>query len=176
MAIFGQEYRPTRVLPEGALQERDPMSDTAPKPVTADRAFRPDIEGLRAVAVLLVVLFHYFRTHIPHVTGGYVGVDVFFVISGFVIPALFLHERASTDKTKLLTFYGRRVRRLLPMATVVIIASLIGERLIAGQHIANLVANDARWAAIFLANIHFARVFPNYLPPRPASPLQTYWS
>ena len=141
-----------------------------------DRSFRPDIEGLRAVAVMAVVLFHFFRTQVTHLAGGYVGVDVFFVISGYVITSVFLRERAGTGKTSLLTFYGRRARRILPMATLVIVVSLIGERFLVSQSVAKLVADDARWAAVFLANVHFARVYPNYLAPRPASALQTYWS
>jgi len=70
----------------------DPTADeagTAP----GDRRFRPDVEGLRAVAVLLVVLYH---ADLPGLSGGYVGVDVFFVISGFVITGLLLRERSAT--------------------------------------------------------------------------------
>jgi peptidoglycan/LPS O-acetylase OafA/YrhL len=145
-------------------------------PLPQDRAFRPDVEGLRAVAVLSVVLFHFFRTQVAHLNGGYVGVDVFFVISGYVITSLLLRERTADNKTSFLTFYGRRARRILPMATLVIVASLIGERVFVSQSIARLVADDARWAAVFLANVHFARVYPNYLAPRPGSALQTYWS
>jgi peptidoglycan/LPS O-acetylase OafA/YrhL len=152
------------------------MANATGDPLRQDRAFRPDIEGLRAVAVVCVVLFHYFRTQVAHLNGGYVGVDVFFVISGYVITCLFLRERLTTGKTSYLTFYGRRARRILPMATLVIVASLIGERFFVSLNIGRLVADDARWAAVFLANVHFARVYPNYLAPRPGSALQTYWS
>ena len=62
----------------------------------ADRRFRPDVEGLRAVSILLVVLYH---AGVPGLTGGFVGVDVFFVISGFVITGLLLRERKSTGGT-----------------------------------------------------------------------------
>jgi peptidoglycan/LPS O-acetylase OafA/YrhL len=72
---------------------------TAPE----DRPFRPDVEGLRAVAVALVVLFH---GGIGGVRGGYVGVDVFFVISGFVITGVLLRERTSGQRRQLLGFYG----------------------------------------------------------------------
>src|ERR1019366_9455205 len=88
-------------------------SGTAP----GDRPFRPDVEGLRAVAVLLVVLFH---SGVSAVSGGFIGVDVFFVISGFVITGVLLRERASTGSTSLLAFYGRRCRRIIPAATLVI--------------------------------------------------------
>lgn len=64
-----------------------------------DRRFRPDVEGLRAVAVLLVVFYH---AGFPRVTGGLVGVDVFFVISGFVITGLLLRERRASGRTSIL--------------------------------------------------------------------------
>jgi peptidoglycan/LPS O-acetylase OafA/YrhL len=70
----------------------DVEAGTAPE----DRRFRPDVEGLRAVAVLLVILYH---ANVPHVTGGYVGVDVFFVVSGFVITGVLLRERGNTGRT-----------------------------------------------------------------------------
>ncbi len=82
----------------------------------AGALFRPDIEGLRGVAILLVLLFH---GAFP-VPGGFVGVDVFFVISGFLITGLLLRERETTGGIGLLAFYGRRMRRLLPAAVVVI--------------------------------------------------------
>ena len=92
-------------------------SGTAPE----DRKFRPDVQGLRAVAVLLVVLYH---ANCPRVTGGYVGVDVFFVISGFVITGVLLRERASSGRTSILAFYGRRCRRIIPAATLVILVTI----------------------------------------------------
>ena len=71
-----------------------------------DRPFRPDVEGLRAVAVVLVVLFH---SGVSSLSGGYIGVDVFFVISGFVITGILLRERSTTGRTSILAFYGRRM-------------------------------------------------------------------
>jgi peptidoglycan/LPS O-acetylase OafA/YrhL len=138
-----------------------------------DRAFRPDVEGLRAVAILLVVLFH---VGIPQVRGGFVGVDVFFVISGFVITGLLLRERRSSGRTSFAAFYARRARRILPAAMLVIVVSLVGSAVISDHGYAGLVASDARWCAVFLANVHFAHVYPNYLVPRPQSPLGQYWS
>ena len=83
-----------------------------------DRTFRPDVEGLRAVAIVLVVLYH---GNLNFLSGGYVGVDVFFVISGFVITGVLLRERSTTGRTSFLTFYGRRSRRIIPAATLVIL-------------------------------------------------------
>ena len=85
-----------------AEEQHSPSSDeagTAP----GDRRFRPDIQGLRAVAVLLVVFYH---AGLSGVSGGYVGVDVFFVISGFVITGLLLGERGTSGRTSLIAFYG----------------------------------------------------------------------
>ena len=70
-------------------------------PAAGDRAFRPDVQGLRAVAILLVVLYH---AGVPGLTGGYVGVDVFFVISGFVITGVLLRERFATRGTSVVPY------------------------------------------------------------------------
>ena len=81
--------------------------------------FRPDIEGLRAVAVSAVVLYH---AGIPGIAGGFIGVDIFFVISGFLITGLLWREVAATNTVRLGRFYGARARRLLPAAATVAIA------------------------------------------------------
>ena len=96
-------------------QIRRPVYEAGTAP--EDRRFRPDVQGLRAIAVLLVVLFH---AHVPGFSGGYVGVDVFFVISGFVITGVLLRERSSTGSTSIVKFYGRRARRIIPAATLVL--------------------------------------------------------
>jgi peptidoglycan/LPS O-acetylase OafA/YrhL len=153
-----------RLLPSGD------EAGTAPD----DRRFRPDVEGLRALAVLLVVLYH---AGLPRLTGGYVGVDVFFVISGFVITGLLLRERRSTDRTSIVDFYARRVRRILPAATLVIGVAVVATYVVLGVLSGDAAANDGRWAAAFLANFHFASVGTDYLTAKlPPSPLQNYWS
>lgn len=137
-----------------------------------DRLFRPDVEGLRAVAILLVVLFH---VGIQQASGGFTGVDVFFVISGYVITGLLLRERPSTVGSRLAAFYARRARRILPMALLVAVAALTASYLISRSY-GTLVGSDTRWTALFVGNFHFAHVYPNYLVTRPPSPLQQYWS
>jgi peptidoglycan/LPS O-acetylase OafA/YrhL len=82
-------------------------------------AYRPDIDGLRALAILLVIAYHYFG-----LPGGYVGVDVFFVISGYLITGMLLAD-LKESRLSLLDFYARRVRRILPPVLVVIVASFI---------------------------------------------------
>ena len=76
------------------------------------RGFRTDVQALRAVAVLAVVVNHIWPDHL---TGGYVGVDVFFVISGFLISSHLDREITRTGRVRLGRFYARRVRRLLPV-------------------------------------------------------------
>ena len=167
---------------EGALtQTKVPVGDerfmvsgdeagTAP----GDRRFRPDVEGLRAVAVLLVVLFH---ARFPGLSGGFVGVDVFFVISGFVITGVLLRERASDHRTSIRSFYGRRCRRIIPAATLVIVVTVLAAYAVLGVVSGDRAAVDGRWAAVFLANFHFASTGTNYLTAtQPPSPLQNFWS
>jgi peptidoglycan/LPS O-acetylase OafA/YrhL len=127
---------------------------TAPQ----ERAFRPDVEGLRAIAIILVVLFH---AGLPAMKGGFFGVDVFFVISGFVITDLLLRDRRETGTTSLASFYARRARRILPAAVLVIVVTLIATDLLLGRRDAVFVASDGRWTALFLGNFHFASVFTN---------------
>ncbi|MEO7743302.1 MAG: acyltransferase family protein [Usitatibacter sp.] len=84
-------------------------------------AWRADIDGLRALAVLCVVVFHAFPALVP---GGFIGVDVFFVISGFLITGILLKEH-DQDTFSLLRFYGRRVRRLFPALALVLVATVL---------------------------------------------------
>src|SRR6202166_3567261 len=140
--------------PEPRLQPGD-EAGTAP----GDRSFRPDVEGLRAVAVLLVVLFH---SGVTAVSGGYIGVDVFFVISGFVITGVLLRERAVSGHTSILAFYGRRCRRIIPAATLVIIVTVLLAYALLGTGEGGRTATDGKWATIFLANFHFSAIGTNY--------------
>ena len=139
-----------------------------------DRRFRPDVQGLRAIAILLVVLFH---ASIPGMSGGYVGVDVFFVISGFVITGVLLRERESSQRTSLLNFYGRRARRIIPAGSLVIILTIVAAFIYLGSLTGHETAIDGQWASLFLANLHFAASQTNYLSSQqPPSALQNYWS
>ena len=161
-----------RVRANPVLAGTTPRDEAGTAP--GDRRFRPDVEGLRAVAVALVVLYH---AGIPQVTGGFIGVDVFFVISGFVITGLLLREHQSSGGVSILGFYARRCRRILPAATVVILTTVAATYLVLGAVGGNSTANDGRWAAVFLSNFHFESLGTNYLTAlRPPSPLQNFWS
>jgi peptidoglycan/LPS O-acetylase OafA/YrhL len=98
--------------------DRSP-AEASPKP--PKEGFRPDVEGLRAVALGVVLLYH---AGVPFASGGYVGVDVFFVISGFLITGLLLRELEKTGGISLSRFYSRRAKRLLP-STVVVLAFVV---------------------------------------------------
>jgi peptidoglycan/LPS O-acetylase OafA/YrhL len=138
------------------------------------RHFRPDIQGLRALAVLLVIVAH---SGFTTVSGGFVGVDVFFVISGFLITSLLVREAARTGRISLLGFYSRRARRILPAAAVVAVATVVASILFLPLVRAVEVIKDSVWAAAFAANIRFASVGTDYFAKgEPASPLQHYWS
>ena len=135
---------------------------------------RDDIQGLRAVAVLLVALDH---AGVPFFRGGYVGVDVFFVLSGFLITGILLTEATARGRVSLGRFYARRARRILPAAALTLVATDV-----AAHHLLNFVrarevVSDSLWAAAFGANIHFARQGSDYFAQgRPPSPILHFWS
>ncbi len=113
----------------------------------------------------------------PRLTGGFIGVDVFFVVSGFVITGLLLREHASSGSTRLLAFYGRRSRRILPAATLVIIVTVLASYHWLGFLTGNETAQVGRTASLFYANFHFIATGTNYLASQaPPSALQNFWS
>ena len=143
-------------------------------PQPATKEFRPDIEGLRAVAVLAVVLFH---ADMPGVGGGFVGVDVFFVISGFLITGLLWREVSSTGTIRLRNFYGARARRLLPASAMVGVAIMIGAAALLPVLRTRTVIWDGIASALYVSNYRFALQGVDYLGATAApSPFQHYWS
>ena len=136
--------------------------------------FRPDIEGLRAIAVIAVVLYH---AGIPGVAGGYIGVDVFFVISGFLITGLLWREVTTTNTVRLGRFYGARARRLLPAAATVGVATAVGAAVVLPPLQARSVFVDGIASALYVGNYRFATQGTDYLASDlPPSPFQHYWS
>ena len=135
---------------------------------------RNDIQGLRAVAVLLVALAH---SRIGFLSGGFVGVDVFFVLSGFLITGLLVAEARRRRWVSLADFYLRRARRILPAATLTLLVSDI-----AAYHLLNFVrakqyVQDSIASVLFAANVHFANQGTNYFAQgQPPSPVQHFWS
>jgi len=134
---------------------------------------RPDIQGLRAVAVLLVVANHLW----DYPRGGFVGVDVFFVLSGFLITGLLLKEQQGKGRISYLDFYRRRIRRIIPAATLVIVVTVAATYLLYSRGRGEGVASDGLWAFLFASNWHFAAVGTDYFQSNGSiSPLQHYWS
>ncbi|MBG0826629.1 acyltransferase [Planomonospora sp. ID67723] len=136
--------------------------------------FRPDIEGLRAVAVLAVLAFH---AGVPGLAGGFIGVDVFFVVSGFLITGLLLRDISASGSFSLPEFYARRARRILPAAGLVLLATAAGAWLLLPPLRGTDVAGDVVAAALSIANWRFAAGQTDYLAAeRDPSPLLHYWS
>ena len=137
--------------------------------------FRPDIEGLRGVAILLVLLYH--SSLVVGIPGGFIGVDVFFVISGFLITGLLLRERERTGGISLPAFYARRVRRLLPAGVVALACTLVVSFVVLAPLDRASVALDAAAAALSIGNIRFALAEGDYFAAAASpSPLLHYWS
>lgn len=136
--------------------------------------FRPDIEGLRAVAVLAVVLFH---AAVPGVGGGYIGVDVFFVISGFLITGLLWREVCTAGTVRLRSFYGARARRLLPASAVVGVVTAIASAFLLPPLQAQIAFGDGIASALYVGNYWLALQLRDYFDAYlPSSPFEHYWS
>lgn len=123
----------------------------------AGRTYRPDIDGLRAVAVLLVLLYH---AGFP-VSGGYVGVDVFFVISGYLITGIVWRE-VSEQRFTFKSFYLRRIKRLLPALVVVVFATMVLASAVFTPRDYIALAESLRWVLTGLGNFYFLDVTQSY--------------
>jgi peptidoglycan/LPS O-acetylase OafA/YrhL len=157
----------------GARQLPDVTDTHRPKPAPKS-SFRGDLEGLRAVAVILVLLYH---AQIPFFGAGYVGVDVFFVLSGFLITGILLRERESSGAISLPGFYARRARRILPAAALVLLVTVIAAALFMPPLTVPDTTRDAAAAALYFSNMRFALQATDYLASQQAaSPILHYWS
>jgi peptidoglycan/LPS O-acetylase OafA/YrhL len=124
--------------------------------------YRADIEGLRAIAILLVVACH---AKVPWLAGGFVGVDVFYVLSGYLITGLLVQEIDNGGSLRFANFYARRLRRLLPALLLMLaIVCILGRLLLAADGQADQ-ALAATSAALWLSNFHFAFADLNYFAP-----------
>nr|WP_269327157.1 acyltransferase family protein [Kineosporia mesophila] len=134
---------------------------------------RNDIQGLRAVAVLTVLLYH---TGLGP-SGGFIGVDVFFVLSGFLITGLLVREHDRTGRISLPTFWARRLRRLLPASALVLIVTCVVSRWYLPPARWESIGSDAVAASTYIVNWRLAASSVDYLAEgAAASPLQHYWS
>ena len=146
-----------------------------PPESSANEQFRPDLEGLRGIAVVLVVLFH---SGTPWFGGGYLGVDAFFVLSGFLITSILVREQLEAGRISLVRFYARRVRRLLPAALVVAAATFVAVARWTVDPIERTEAwTDGVATLLSVANIRFALVAADYFAPETSpSPFLQMWS
>src|SRR5690625_987843 len=136
--------------------------------------FRADIQGLRAIAVLLVLAYH---AGVPLVSGGYVGVDVFFVISGFLITGLLIREVETHGRLSLRRFYARRAKRLLPATGVVLVATALLTWWSTSVVDWRAFGWDIVGAALYVVNWVLAGRSVDYLAEDVgASPVQHFWS
>lgn len=132
----------------------------------------PGLDGLRALAVIAVLAFHLWPTVVP---GGYLGVDVFFVISGFLITTLLLRERRSGGETDLVGFWRRRVRRLIPALVIVVVTSIAVARIVSGGLLVNIhrqvlgaMTFSTNWVEIIAGGDYFDQTAPSLF--------LTFWS
>lgn len=138
--------------------------------------YRPEIDGLRAIAVLAVVLFHADHGLMP---GGFVGVDVFFVISGYLITSILASEWRTTGRLDFAAFYARRVRRILPALATMIVLVMAGAVVFLGRHgsVFEHTGESALASLVFLANFYFQVVSGGYFDaPNESMPLLHLWS
>ncbi len=132
------------------------------------------IDGLRAVAAILVVLFH---ANMPGIDNGFVGVDVFFVLSGFLITSLLLRERLRTNSISLWAFYARRVRRLFPAALLVLVVTAIAYQFWATPLEVSTNREGFAFASVYVSNWYFMGQATDYFAQASAvSPVLHYWS
>ncbi|MGO2558413.1 acyltransferase family protein [Brachybacterium sp.] len=148
------------------------VSETRPR-AAAKPGFRPDIQGLRAIAVMLVVLFH---SGVETLSGGYVGVDVFFVISGFLITTHLLETLAREGRIGFASFYAKRARRILPAALLVAALSLVAAWIWMSPLLMRSVVNGAIATALYVPNVFFALEDTDYLAETTPSVFEHYWS
>lgn len=157
------------ILPVADLDARRTVR--RPRRRTPNADFRPDIEGLRAVAVLAVIAFH-----AGAIGGGFIGVDVFFVISGFLITRMLWTELAATGRVDLTRFYAARARRLLPAAATVLVATAVATVALLPPLQAKSALDDGLASALYAGNVRFAVTGTDYLAHSDPSPFQHYWS
>jgi len=139
-----------------------------------NQGFRPDIQGLRAIAVAMVVIYHLYPSALP---GGFAGVDVFFVISGYLITGQLWRGYAQTGKVGLADFWGRRARRLIPAAALVLAVTWVAARFIEPATQFALTAQQILASALYYQNWQLSSDAVSYFKSgNAATPVQHFWS
>ena len=159
---------------DDAASEPSKAAVEAAHSVVSKPQFRADIEGLRAIAIILVVAYH---AALPGFSGGYIGVDIFFVISGYLITWLLIHEAETTGKVDLIRFYTRRIRRLLPALTVMLLIVSAMSLFIYAPFEQLDLARTTLMTATYRSNLYFSEVAVDYLSADiDTNPLLHTWS
>lgn len=134
--------------------------------------YRADIDGLRTLAVLSVIIFHFNHQWVP---GGFIGVDIFFVISGFIITTA-IYPQILTGQFSFNQFYVKRIKRILPLFYLISIFSLVLAYLLFTPNDFVSVADSLRYASTFISNIYFERHSGYFAPTSDTMPLLHTWS
>lgn len=134
--------------------------------------YKPEIDGLRSVAVLSVLVFH---LGCPYITGGFTGVDIFFVISGYLITDI-INRGMQENNFNIVNFYRRRALRILPPLIVVILASTIVASLVFLPEEIKDYGKSVLWTALFSSNIFFFKEIDYFNPEAKFNPLLHTWS
>lgn len=133
--------------------------------------YRPDIDGMRAAAIAMVVGYHFFPQLVPN---GFIGVDVFFVISGYLIAGISL-GRIVDGTFSIRDFYAKRIRRIFPALTLVMFVTMVVGALIFDPFVHSELRKEVRYAVMFLENWHMANT-ANYFDAATPKPLQHFWT
>ena len=135
--------------------------------------FRADIQGIRGIAIALVVLLH---AGVTGFQGGFVGVELFFVLSGFVVTKSALTKEPLALANNLKNFFTQRIMRIVPLASIVIVATLFAAYFLLGPAFNTDLIQDAQWSSIFATNLHFIAIGANYfIQGLDQSLLNHYW-
>jgi peptidoglycan/LPS O-acetylase OafA/YrhL len=170
----GTKSTPTKSTPAKSTPAQSAPTESAPTEKPKRPGFRPDIQGMRALAVGMVVIYHLYPSLLP---GGFAGVDVFFVISGFLITGHLLREYHKTGRVALLDFWGRRAKRLVPAAALVLTVTWLASRLVLPATRLADTATQIRASALYYQNWQLAWNAVDYLKlDSAASPVQHFWS
>jgi peptidoglycan/LPS O-acetylase OafA/YrhL len=136
------------------------LASSGTAPVTrAGEGYRPHLDGLRAVAVYLVILFH---AGASRLSGGFIGVDVFFVLSGYLVTQLLMRDLVSRGAIRFPRFYARRMRRLLPASLVALLITAVVYSAIASRADTSSAVNAFKAAFLYVANWFFIRRSADY--------------
>jgi peptidoglycan/LPS O-acetylase OafA/YrhL len=174
VSVEESELPPDAAAAAGGPARGPGPASATPDPVKKERDFRPDIQGMRALAVVMVVVYHLYPSALP---GGFVGVDVFFVISGFLITGHLLREYRATGTVAVLGFWGRRAKRLMPAAVLVLTVTWVASRFVLPVTRLADTATQIRASALYFQNWQLAGDAVNYLKAdSAATPVQHFWS